>query len=593
MKKLSKRLTINIISHFLVAIVLLIGVYKTWEAYALENKRMSNDILSNALIIERALNQKNIDSLKCNSEDINSIYYKELKAQLKKIREGYKKIRFIYLLNKKADNSIYFFVDSENHNSKDYSPPGQKYSEADQSFYKAFYSNTNFITKPYTDRWGTWVTAIIPIKSDIDDKISSVLCVDSDANEWEAQQLQVTIQPIVITLLFVVILIVVFTWIKRSQKEKENLMKLSESLSLSEEKYRKIFENVQDMFFQADRNGIVIEMSPSVYRYSGYTSQELIGTEMAKYYYNPEDRERFVSILKQNREVSDYEIKMKGKNGNIVYTSVNAHLLFDNNNNYIGVEGSLRDVTERKKMDDMLRKKNEELSTLNAMKDKFFSIIAHDIKNPFNHIIGFSSLLNKNASKYDVDEIQKYSKIVYESSLITYELLEELLTWSKSQSGQLNINTEIFDFTAIIEDVVLKYNYLSQNKLIEIKTEINHVSRVFADEPTIKTVFRNLLNNAIKYTNENGCIIVATEENEDFIKVSITDNGIGIEKDDIEKLFRIDSSTKAIGTSGEKGSGLGLILCKEFVEKNGGEIGLYSEFGIGSTFFFTVPKSVI
>jgi len=233
--------------------------------------------------------------------------------------------------------------------------------------------------------------------------------------------------------------------------------------------------------------------------------------------------------------------------------------------------------------------KNQELKELVSTKDKLFSIIGHDLGNQFNIIVGFLEVLVSDFKKLDSEKIEKHLINISNSSKYAYNLLENLLTWARMQTNMMQYNPEKFVVnTKIIESLeLLKGAALKKNIKIEVNSD--EEIGIYADVNMFSTVFRNLVANAIKFTNENGIITIFTKKKENFCEITVKDNGVGISEEDIAKIFRIDSKHKTLGTKGEKGTGLGLILCKEFIEKNGGKITVTSEVGKGSEFSFTLP----
>ena len=230
---------------------------------------------------------------------------------------------------------------------------------------------------------------------------------------------------------------------------------------------------------------------------------------------------------------------------------------------------------------------------LNATKDKFFSIIGHDLKSPFNSIIGFSNLLVEKIKNNDIEGIEKYANIVLKSSNKAMDLLLNLMEWSRSQTGRKEFNPEYFDLVSCINKIILLYVDIAGQKSITFKNILPDKASVFADNAMISTVLRNLISNAIKFTMPGGNIIVLAMEKQNEIIISVSDNGVGISKNSIGKLFRIDQSYSTTGTNEETGTGLGLILCKEFVEKHDGKIWVESEEKKGSTFYFTLPYNAV
>ena len=252
--------------------------------------------------------------------------------------------------------------------------------------------------------------------------------------------------------------------------------------------------------------------------------------------------------------------------------------------------GFFQDITERKMAENALKENESRLRELNATKDKFFSIIAHDLKNPFNSILGLSNILVEQIHEKNFDGIEEYAAIIQKSSMQVYELLVNLLEWSRTQIGRIEFSPEYIELGALINEVAELLNDSARQKSIVIFKEFPRNMIVSADKAMISSVLRNLITNAIKFTHPDGQVIISADKKPDELTISITDNGIGISKETIGRLFRIDENHIALGIQNEKGTGLGLILCKEFIEKHGGKIWVESEVGKGSTFCFTIPK---
>ena len=259
--------------------------------------------------------------------------------------------------------------------------------------------------------------------------------------------------------------------------------------------------------------------------------------------------------------------------------------------NFLSSVGSQIAVAiERRLADEMIMLKNELLLVINAEKDKLFSIIAHDLKNPFNAIIGFSNLLSEKIQEKDYEGIEEFAGIIQESSQRAMALLMNLLEWSRSQTGRIVFSPNVCDINALIHEVTELLKGAAKQKSISILAKTTENLTAFADKAMISTILRNLVSNAIKYTHQGGEIVISCELTQNHLLVSVGDSGVGIDKDFLQKLFRIDENLSTPGTEDEKGTGLGLILCKEFVEKHGGKIWVESEVGKGSTFFISIPQ---
>jgi signal transduction histidine kinase len=233
--------------------------------------------------------------------------------------------------------------------------------------------------------------------------------------------------------------------------------------------------------------------------------------------------------------------------------------------------------------------KNQELKDLIGTKDKLFSIIGHDLGNQFNIIVGFLEVLVSDFKKLDANKVEHHLVNISNASKYAYNLLENLLTWARMQTNLMQFNPEVFDVSEKIKEATKLYKGASDKKNIKIEIFSEEEIYIYADINMFSTVFRNLVANAIKFTHENGNISITVKRIDNFCEISVKDDGVGISEQDLRKIFRIDSKHKTLGTKGEKGTGLGLILCKEFVEKNGGKIVVKSEISKGSEFSFTLP----
>lgn len=241
-----------------------------------------------------------------------------------------------------------------------------------------------------------------------------------------------------------------------------------------------------------------------------------------------------------------------------------------------------------------VKERTKELEEANATKDRFFSIIAHDLRSPFNGLIGFTDLLSESYDELSEDEKKEFIKLLKDSTNDVYKLLENLLTWASTQTGKLQINKITIDLGSITKDIVAQNKSAANNKSLDVSVHTSSQHKAYADLDSVNTVIRNLLSNAVKFTPRGGKIEIVIDEiqgddGNEYLRFNIKDNGVGIKQDHLEKLFELQLNAKSFGTENETGTGLGLILCKEFVEKNDGQIFVESRHGEGSTFSFTLP----
>jgi signal transduction histidine kinase/nitrogen regulatory protein PII-like uncharacterized protein len=274
----------------------------------------------------------------------------------------------------------------------------------------------------------------------------------------------------------------------------------------------------------------------------------------------------------------------------LVVISIVTFFVFKNNKYVVKTNKLLQTYNEEISSQKIaIQTQNEKLQELNATKDKFFSIIAHDLRNPFNGILGISELLVSSRESFSQEETTSMIKMVHDSSQHAFDLLENLLEWSKAHTGRIDFNPEKYLLDNLVNEVVSLLENLSNQKNIKLNHQITKNLSVYADRNMIHTILRNLITNAIKFTHRNGEINVSAIQQSNEIVVHVRDTGVGISENDIDKLFKISEKITSRGTNDEKGTGLGLLLCKEFVEKHGGKIWVESQVGRGSDFIFTLP----
>ncbi len=249
----------------------------------------------------------------------------------------------------------------------------------------------------------------------------------------------------------------------------------------------------------------------------------------------------------------------------------------------------VEEMKERKKAEDHLARSNQDLALLNKDKDKLFSILAHDLRSPLGSMMNLTELLAESINDFDEKELLEIIGTLNKSATQTFQLFNDLLAWSAVQMGRGEREKEIFAMSDIISENLMILAGEIDKKQIKTDTQVDSAVVAYADRFAIQTVVRNLISNAVKFTQPQGIITIMAEQSNEFVKISISDNGVGISKEKQKKLFRVDAVSSTAGTEGEKGTGFGLLLCKDLVEKNSGKIWLESEKGNGSTFYFTLP----
>lgn len=363
-----------------------------------------------------------------------------------------------------------------------------------------------------------------------------------------------------------------------------------QALSESEDKFSKAFQNSPDIIIITSLpDGKIIDVNQSITRILGYNREEIIGktTTELNIWESTDDRNKLLEKLQQYNRIVNFETIFKKKSGENFTGLISGEIIqLQNMRCFMSV---IHDIDERKRMEDKLKESEVRLRELNATKDKFFSIIAHDLKNPFNAIIGFSNILLEQVQEKDYEGIEEYARIIQNSSQRAMDLLMNLMEWSRSQTGRLEFNPEPIEIVALINEIAEQSNDAARQKSIAILRELPDKTIVYADKAMISTILRNLISNAVKFTNPGGQIVISAKQKQYESIISVHDNGVGINKGSIKKLFRIEESYSTMGTQKEMGTGLGLLLCKEFIEKHGGKIWVESRPDEGSTFYFTIP----
>lgn len=377
------------------------------------------------------------------------------------------------------------------------------------------------------------------------------------------------------------------------KKQKQEWDVVTSQLRESEEKYRMLVENSHDIIFSIDVKGYFTYVSPLGAKFLGYQAEEVIGQSFRKFVH-PEDFSSFMMSLRNLKTNTDrnqaFEYRVLDKNGESHWHNAHVLLVLDDNGAIKSYYGLAMDNTAQRKAEQEVILKNKELEKANRVKDKFFSIVAHDLRSPFGSLLGLSRMLSEDLSDFTMDQIQHISENIYETADNLYRLLENMLQWSKIQQNLVNFNLEPVVLAHVANDSYSLYSDVIKNKGIKADIDIPNNLLVYADVNILQTVLRNLISNATKFTPRGGRIdITATKTSNNFVEVIVRDTGIGMTPELLENIFRPDVSTGRRGTDNEPSTGLGLLLCKEFIEKQGGQIFVESEAEKGSVFHFTVP----
>ena len=282
-------------------------------------------------------------------------------------------------------------------------------------------------------------------------------------------------------------------------------------------------------------------------------------------------------------------IKREGKD--YIWLTATKVPIFDKNNNVIGIVGISRDITASKLDEEKLRKYSEELNELNQSKDKFFSILAHDLRSPLSPLLGLAEILTRDFDTLSYEEIKEFSRDIHDAIKSQFNLLENLLSWSRMQTGKMECKPVEIKIFEKVNSVISLLKGNARDKNLTIRDMVDPELLVFADADMLNSILQNLISNAIKFTYPEGEIKILSKDDGNFTEIIVEDNGIGIKQKDLINIFGLNCFT-TYGTNKEKGTGLGLIICKEMAERNGGTIRVESEYKKGSKFILSLPKSI-
>jgi PAS domain S-box-containing protein len=361
-----------------------------------------------------------------------------------------------------------------------------------------------------------------------------------------------------------------------------------DKLRKSEEKYRTLAELLPATVCELDLQANFIFLNKNSYLMFGYDVNDKIANALETVYHIDHQRVRDNMLnIAQGQEVQGQEYTGIKKDGTLFPIMIYSSLL-KQNNKPVGFRSIIIDISARKHYEEELKLIAENLKISNATKDKMFSIIAHDLRGPIGNLKAMMELLLESPEEFEFTEITEILSSLKDSSVSTYDLLENLLNWAKSQQGLVEYIPDVYDIKAVITNSISTQKANAENKKITISNEVAQGLKVICDVNMIKTVLRNLISNAIKFTKEEGKITIYYQLTDGSVIISVRDTGVGIEEKNLSKIFNENEYFTTYGTNREKGSGLGLMLCKEFIEKNNGKIWVESVFGKGATFHFTL-----
>ncbi|MCF8307159.1 MAG: PAS domain S-box protein [Ignavibacteriales bacterium] len=368
--------------------------------------------------------------------------------------------------------------------------------------------------------------------------------------------------------------------------------------SVSKSYLSNIIESMTDSLIVVNTNheSTVRTVNRAAQRLLKYEKNELVGAPVTSIFGIELTENIDLSDLKAGRFISECEGEYVTKDGNKIPILFSAAPMLSRKNDVEGIIFVAQDITERKenekKIQEFISKLTESeksLQELNANKDRFFSIIAHDLRSPFSALLGYSEIIATEYKDLTPEELKEFATNLHDQAKSVFELLENLLTWSRIQTGRIVYEPEFFPVSKIMKDIGKLYEENAKQKGISVICACDTNVMAYADSNMISTVLRNLVSNALKFTPTGGEIRIAAEKVEKQCKIMVSDTGKGIPEETRKRLFKIDQNVTTLGTNAEKGTGLGLILCKELLDKNNGTIELTSAVDGGTTFTISLP----
>lgn len=369
-------------------------------------------------------------------------------------------------------------------------------------------------------------------------------------------------------------------------------IKQRDAVLQAESRYKGIFDNALEGIYQSSTDGKLITANKTLLHMLGYESlEEFQILEISQsVYVDSNDRKAFQTIMDRDGRVIDYEIKLRRKDGSEIIVLENSRAVTDMEGNVQYYEGIIQDITKRKEAENSIR-------SLNAQKDKFLSIISHDLRAPFNSILGFTEMLLDDTAEFTPEERKEFLVYIKQAAEQQLSLVNNLLDWSRLETGRMKFEPAPVNLKDLVDRSIVSLLGNAMRKEINLFSNIPEDIIANVDEGITSQLFGNLLSNALKFTPQHGKVWVDfIEIKDDFVKLAVRDTGVGIPPEDFSKLFRIDTKYYSRGTQGEEGSGLGLALCAEIVQKHNGKIEVQSEQNKGTSFIFTLPairKSIL
>lgn len=587
------------IKEILILLLLLISG-STFVGYIWRDtkKQEIEKVLQVARSVEACLPKENLKTLDFDINDLKNKDYQQLKSILRGVVRVNKNAKFAYLYIQRNDK-LYFIVDSEPENSPDYSPPGQEFTEADATDKKPFQDGKALVTEPVTDRWGTWVSAEVPVFDTQTGKVLAVFGMDYNAKSLKARILYDLYQSLVLFVIALILLIMT-----RRSINKNKLLKIEiaqrknaeETLHENKLALTNLISNLPGMIYRCalDKNYTMTFISEACIGITGYQPDDFIGNKLISFndLILPEYRmpiwEKWQGILVEKKHFEE-EYPIRTASGEIKWVWERGKCIFDPNGELNYLEGYIEDITQKKKNDADLVKAKEKAEESDRLKSAFLANLSHEIRTPMNGILGFAELLKE--PDLSLENQQEFISIIELNLQRMLNIISDLIDMSRIEAGETTLKIRKTNVNKMLHDLQLFFLPQGDQKNVclnyhcDLKEEDSILE---TDNTKLNQVLTYLLKNALKFTKE-GSIVFGYKKKESGLEFYVTDTGPGIPPEQKDLIFeRFRQADHGLSRQHE-GIGLGLTISKAYVEMLGGSIRLESELGKGSTFIFEIP----
>lgn len=573
---------------FFVTATIFVGVFFAILSMRSHEAEMRRNLIKDAQLVGNSIDWRNVQKLTASEVDLDLPSYARLKEQLSLVRSASPLCRFIYLMGRHDDGTIYFFVDSEPKESDDYSPPGQLYPEATTELKSVFILGKPVTEGPVSDEWGLWISAFVPLNDPETGEILAILGMDIDAHDWNLEILQALTIPVAVTIIFLILEGIYFIIRVRNERENQRLAKSRELLEHSEARYRQLVEHAPAGIYEVDLvTNRFISVNDVMCGYMGYTKEEMLtfgpgvilAEESQKLY---QERLKRISLGMQVPLTIEYKAITKEEKEFwiLVHTQY-----FYKNEIPVRATGVIHDINERKLAEQALIRAKEAAETSDKLKDAFIANISHELRTPLNSILGFSDLLPDMISEDHQEPAAHIFEIINVSGKRLMRTVDMILNFSRLQVGEFPVKITDVSLSAVIESLIKEFRVIADQKSLELifDNQCGNIT-VKVDEYCIVQAIYDLLDNAIKFTNDGFVKLTLAKNAQNEVWIDIADTGIGISKEYLERLFQPFSQEDTGLTRAFEGIGLGLSIVKKLLDLIHAKITAESEKGRGTTF---------